>query len=513
MTIVHIVLILFVLIFASPFQINTQCSRIRHTIRPHSSLENCDEKTTKLQFSPVLLDVSSIISSSNYPWTLEALLSSAPLMRGSEEIILIFVVEHDSNVLYSQGPFGRGVGLWFTNSTTDIEQILKTPNIQLRYVSWDTSPLSISPALFLSNVESLGPRTQFTFPCEPSKKIKTLLDVQAEIQALRDILNPTKRRSPSKNARKGVSRHKRMQTAKRRSTWNTKSSTSHLLYNFTQEASILRQKLNACDSCRIEYITGGLLQVISTLHSQVSNHLESRNIDGPSLSDNVLIIPRRRSNISTSLRMVVISDTHGFEKQFHKYANNSERKDYLRMPDADILIHCGDFYEGTQSLNTFLAAQAHIPQHFVVRGNHDPQQYTFTKAHFITKSQTIVLEDGTKLEVRPFSRSQNPQPLLPIDCDILITHEPPFGICDRTYRAEHVGSMTLRHAVESSLHPPSLWLCGHIHEGRGAVWHSFGSGGSTCVVNAANANSGKAKRVIAGPVVIELVPKIQNMED
>jgi predicted phosphodiesterase len=512
--------LLWMLVFVSSFPINKRWSQISHALYPHAfppvgcSLKGREDTISCSQASsPVLLDASSIISSSNYPWTLEALLSTASLMRESEEIAIIVLVESDSDVLFFQGPLASRVGLWFANATA-IQQIPKNSDNQFRYVSSGTSLQSLSPDAFLSDIESLGPRTQLNFPNEPSKTIKSLLDAQAEIQTLRDILNPTKRRSSSSNVRKGVSRQKRMQTAKWGSTRSAKSARPNQPYNITQEASILRQKLIECDSCQVDNVKDGLMQVISTLNSQAiegNTDFEYRNVDGQRLSDQVLTIPRR-SNISTSLRMVVISDTHGFEKQFYKFGNNSESKSFVRMPDADMLIHCGDFDGGADSLNAFLAAQTHIPHHFVVRGNHDPKQYSIPKGHFITKPQTFTLNDGTKLEARPFSRSQNPQPVLPIDCDILMTHEPPFEICDRTYRTEHVGSMTLRHAVESSLNPPALWLCGHIHEGRGAVWHSFGSEISTLVVNAANANSGKAKRITTGPVVIELVPKIQKKD-
>jgi Icc-related predicted phosphoesterase len=95
--------------------------------------------------------------------------------------------------------------------------------------------------------------------------------------------------------------------------------------------------------------------------------------------------------------------------------------------------------------------------------------------------------------------------LLHDNIDILLTHEPPYGILDRTYRKERVGSIVLRHAVESSPHKPKLWCCGHIHEARGAKSHMFGNSQQlTLVVNAANANSGKAKRVITGPVLIDV---------
>ena len=84
---------------------------------------------------------------------------------------------------------------------------------------------------------------------------------------------------------------------------------------------------------------------------------------------------------------------------------------------------------------------------------------------------------------------------------------------------------------------PRLWLCGHIHEGRGAVRHRFeppgalaprahelaheggeGGGGAagegaagaaepgaTVVVNAASANSGMARQLLHGAIVVTLM--------
>lgn len=53
------------------------------------------------------------------------------------------------------------------------------------------------------------------------------------------------------------------------------------------------------------------------------------------------------------------------------------------------------------------------------------------------------------------------------------------------------------------------WLCGHIHEGRGAAKEIFTAKGKECddatlVVNAANANFGKANRLVSGAVVLDI---------
>lgn len=251
-------------------------------------------------------------------------------------------------------------------------------------------------------------------------------------------------------------------------------------------------------------------------------------IDGNQLSSTVLEVARHRSSGDTPnrpLRILVISDTHGCESQLLKYVNvnsyNKEQFNPYQLPLADILIHCGDFdsHAGSRKngLDTFLAAQTHIPIKIVVRGNHDPRMpgsalFPRSRALFVTTPMTMELEGGIVLALRPHSRNKN-EVLLPPNCDILVSHEPPYGVLDYTYHNQRAGSVSLRSCVESSQTKPALWLCGHIHEGRGAVRHTFSDRPprpgttirSTLVVNAANANSGKANRVVNGPILVDLV--------
>jgi len=253
-------------------------------------------------------------------------------------------------------------------------------------------------------------------------------------------------------------------------------------------------------------------------------------MDGHELSSSVLVVSRHRSGgnpLSRPLRLVVISDTHGCENQLFQYVDyNSYGEIELspyQLPPADILIHCGDFHghagSNRNGLDNFLAAQTHIPTKIVVRGNHDPRMpdsalFPRSQALFVTAPMTMELEGGIVLALRPHSRTRN-DVLMPPNCDILISHEPPYGILDYTYHNQRAGSVPLRTCVESSQAKPALWLCGHIHEGRGAVQHAFSARpprpgttiDSTWVVNAANANSGKANRVVNGPILIDFVEK------
>jgi Icc-related predicted phosphoesterase len=57
--------------------------------------------------------------------------------------------------------------------------------------------------------------------------------------------------------------------------------------------------------------------------------------------------------------------------------------------------------------------------------------------------------------------------LIPDDTDILITHSPPFGICDKISNGKRAGSVSLRDKSYNS--NAQLHVFSHIHEGYGVV--------------------------------------------
>ena len=262
----------------------------------------------------------------------------------------------------------------------------------------------------------------------------------------------------------------------------------------------------------------------------------------------VVRVPRRGGGAGGSLaeggsdtvRLVVISDTHGFEAALGALpspedpaagagggASGGERREggtHL-LPDADILVHCGDFAangsrarqrESVRKLDAFLADQAHIPHKVVVMGNHDPKipgRTLFPKsgAVYATTARRLRL-GGLRMAVEPFSRRSYARIAQATEnvsnADVLISHEPPHGTLDLTYSGTRAGSRALREAVVSAETKPRAWLCGHIHEGRGLAREMFDRGESECaptlVVNAANANVGKARRLVTGAVLIDI---------
>lgn len=245
----------------------------------------------------------------------------------------------------------------------------------------------------------------------------------------------------------------------------------------------------------------------------------------------------KSSNSVAPLRMVVISDTHGFEGALSKFASEEEGNhhcnDFL-LPPADVLLHCGDFAASgsrktqraaARRLDEFLARQTHIPEKIVVQGNHDPDStakvlFPNSKAIYVRSSSTITV-NGVHFALEPFSRrmayrnarrqsasASSAASSFP-KCDILVSHEPPKHVLDLTYHGFSAGSFYLKDLVERAEHKPRLWLCGHIHESRGIVTKQFQTkeedeSDSTIVINASNANSGRANRIVSGAVVVEV---------
>lgn len=210
-----------------------------------------------------------------------------------------------------------------------------------------------------------------------------------------------------------------------------------------------------------------------------------------------------------SLRIVVVSDTHGMEDTLP--LDNTEGI----LPDGDLLLHLGDFaidrgpiQNYLESFDKWLAKQPHKYK-IVLRGNHDPRRlnFPFSGATVVTSPQSFKI-GVFHFYLIPFTRSLTVRSM-PRTCDVVLSHVPPRGLLDNhfMYHDRHVGDITIRRGVERMKGgPPTLWLCGHIHEGRGSTRHAFveGNGKETLLINAANANAGLASRLDHGPVVVDL---------
>jgi len=191
---------------------------------------------------------------------------------------------------------------------------------------------------------------------------------------------------------------------------------------------------------------------------------------------------RFRPKDEGKLRVVCVSDTHGFENKLDA------------LPLGDILLHCGDFArernvrEGTDLFVEWLKAQPHALK-IVVRGNHDPMSLgsSFSLAPnilYATRSQIITIA-GVPFGLAPYaqkndhSKGMSSHSALPSSarvrlstgsssinnsddddagvvtgktavCAVLASHVPPFGVLDEcTQGGKHIGDPELRRKVES----------------------------------------------------------------
>lgn len=174
------------------------------------------------------------------------------------------------------------------------------------------------------------------------------------------------------------------------------------------------------------------------------------------------------------MRILHISDTHSKHTQLGE------------LPPADILVHSGDFtLDGNeQEALDFMNWLCDLPyKHKIfIAGNHDVCMYGAEAVeglpddvYYLCYSSVII--DGIKFHGVPMfiedckngSYDEKCQSI-PIDTDILITHQPPLMICDLGNHGcgiNHYGNLTLAQRV-SKLNL-KYHLFGHEHEAYGII--------------------------------------------
>lgn len=197
------------------------------------------------------------------------------------------------------------------------------------------------------------------------------------------------------------------------------------------------------------------------------------------------------------MKIVSISDTH-------------ERENYYNIvvPEGDVLVHAGDITMGgsLKALNQFANwIKKHEHKHkIVISGNHD---WCFQNQHHdiaveILENAGIVYLQDSGIEIDGINFWGSPwQPwfhdwafnlrrgreiaekwkMIPNNCNVLVTHGPPYGILDSAGLGEHVGCEALEKRIRQ-LDKLKVHIFGHIHEQHGVV-HEHGiifANASTC---------------------------------
>jgi Icc-related predicted phosphoesterase len=196
-------------------------------------------------------------------------------------------------------------------------------------------------------------------------------------------------------------------------------------------------------------------------------------------------------------RTVFISDTHARHNKLPL------------LPDADILIHCGDIssmgYE--HEIKNFLGWFSRIGNYthrIFVAGNHDWlfQTNGMLARSFIPRNIIYLEDNGVTVEglniygtpvcpifynwafMRPETTLKKHWLEIPDDTDILITHSPANGILD-FINGDYAGSASLYHEVTGRLKSVKIHAVGHIHSQHGTKTLE---GQNTLFINASNLN-------------------------
>ena len=170
-----------------------------------------------------------------------------------------------------------------------------------------------------------------------------------------------------------------------------------------------------------------------------------------------------------TMKILFLSDTHG---KHHELQN---------LPQADMIIHAGDItWHGTsEEVSDFIEWVGSLDYKYkiFIGGNHDfclEEKDTKAVQSFLPENCFYLCNSGITIEnIKiwgiPFFLSDDingllPQQIaqIPSKTDILITHNPPLGILDKSTFGANMGDGDLKERGENI--KPQYHLFGHIHE-------------------------------------------------
>lgn len=193
------------------------------------------------------------------------------------------------------------------------------------------------------------------------------------------------------------------------------------------------------------------------------------------------------------MRIVAIADTH-------------QKHDQINIPNGDVFVFAGDmtaFNRSRQHYVKFNEWMGSLPHEhkLVISGNHDelfqkqPEEARdyMTNCTYLEDDEVII--DGVKFYGTPwqpwfydwaFNLPRGSDYLdekwaaIPDDTDVLITHCPPFQICDVDTKGQNLGCEKLAKRVFEV--QPRIHVFGHIHGSCG----KYGFLGNTLFFNVSN---------------------------
>jgi Icc-related predicted phosphoesterase len=161
------------------------------------------------------------------------------------------------------------------------------------------------------------------------------------------------------------------------------------------------------------------------------------------------------------MRIFATADLHG----------RPDRVDAVRKAVAqlqpDVVILAGDITHAGQGAEALALLDGLPGVVIAIPGNMDPFEVddAIGRSRARNPNLEVIEHDGVR-----FSGLRD-EP-----AHVLVTHEPPYGVLDRTRAGQHIGSQSVRDCVLRLR--PRLLICGHVHESPG-----IGPLGDTTVVN------------------------------
>lgn len=160
------------------------------------------------------------------------------------------------------------------------------------------------------------------------------------------------------------------------------------------------------------------------------------------------------------MKIVQISDTHG------------QHRLLCDLPEGDVLIHCGDITEnGTEEeVLDFLNWFIDLPyQHKIfVAGNHDLCLRDADGIEDLPDNIHFLQDCGINIDGSKFFGIcyDHPEAAIPVGTDIVITHEPPMNILDKTGDISWGNFFLWKRIMEVR---PKYHLFGHAHSAQGVL--------------------------------------------
>ncbi len=187
------------------------------------------------------------------------------------------------------------------------------------------------------------------------------------------------------------------------------------------------------------------------------------------------------------MKLIFISDTHGCHRE-------------LDLPPCDLIIHAGDICNkgNIKHVSDFISwyEELDIEHKIFIQGNHD-RDFNQNNQSIIPEKipDNLVYLHHSLIEIRdwkiwgsPFQENTeiNTWDMIPNDIDIVITHNPPYGILDKAPSGNLRGCNKLRSRIHQI--SPRLHLFGHIHHSYGKIEKD-----KTTYMNGSNYEAGKKK--------------------